>query len=148
MAKGDRFKIPQIEGICKIEVLLHSEEDIDAFTFLCGDEGMILDDANLVFYNSKNREVPFDKAVFGNMRRWMSQTRPMSADGAVIASFPQYYGDVVNVNLDKVDPSVSEIVFAAALYDGDRNGGALKMLGMRIFLLLMQKTMKNFAVMN
>lgn len=127
IGKGDRFKIPKSEGLSKIRVQLNwaSDADLDASTFLCGDEGVILDDAGFVFYNSENREKPFDRAVYGNKRRWRSETRPMSADGAVLGSLDDRNGDdgeVIDVNLDNVDPNVSEIVFVATIHDGDNDG--------------------------
>ena len=74
LSKGERFKIAKSEGLSKIKVVLdwNSDADLDASTFLCGDEGVILDDAGFVFYNSENREQPFDRAVFGNKRKWMA----------------------------------------------------------------------------
>ena len=88
ISKGDRFKIAKSEGLSKIKVQLNwaSGADLDASTFLCGDEGVILDEAGFVFYNSENREKPFDRTVYGNKKRWMAETRPMSADGAVLGS--------------------------------------------------------------
>ena len=57
ISKGDRFKIAKSEGLSKIKVQLNwaSDADLDASTFLCGDEGVILEDAGFVFYNSENR---------------------------------------------------------------------------------------------
>ena len=127
ISKGDRFKIAKSEGLSKIKVQLNwaSDADLDASTFLCGDEGVILEDAGFVFYNSENREKPFDRAVFGNKKRWMAETRPMSADGAVLGSLDDRAGgdgEVIDVNLDNVDPKVSEIVFVATIHEGDNEG--------------------------
>ena len=94
ISKGERFKIAKSEGLSKIKVVLdwNSDADLDASTFLCGDEGVILDDAGFVFYNSENREQPFDRVVYGNKRRWMAETRPMSGDGAVLGSIDDRSG--------------------------------------------------------
>ena len=84
ISKGDRFKIAKSAGLSKIKVQLiwNAGFDLDAEAFLCGNEGVILDDAGFVFYNSENREHPFDRAVYGSKHNWQVQTRPMSADGA------------------------------------------------------------------
>lgn len=122
LSKGERFKIAKSEGLSKIKVVLdwNSDADLDASTFLCGDEGVILDDAGFVFYNSENREQPFDRAVFGNKRKWMAETRPMSSDGAVLGSLDDRNGgsgEQIDVDLDKVDPNVCEIVFVVSIHD-------------------------------
>lgn len=109
---------------------------LDASTFLCGDEGVILDDAGFVYYNSENREKPFDRAVYGNKRKWMSETRPMSSDGAVLGSFDDRdggSGEQIDVDLDKVDPNICEIVFVVSIHDegktfGDVNGAFISVV--------------------
>ena len=127
ISKGERFKIAKSEGLSKIKVLLNwiSDADLDASTFLCGDEGVITDDADFVFYNSEKREQPFDRTIYGNKRRWMAETRPMSADGAVLGAIDDRTGnsgELINVDLDKVNPNISEIVFVATIHDGDVEG--------------------------
>lgn len=129
--KGERFKIAKSEGLSKIKVVLdwNSDADLDASTFLCGDEGVILDDAGFVFYNSENREQPFDRAVFGNKRKWMAETRPMSSDGAVLGSLDDRSGgsgEQIDVDLDKVDPKVCEIVFVVSIHDEGKTFGDVK----------------------
>ena len=131
LSKGERFKIAKSDGLSKIKVVLDwdSDADLDASTFLCGDEGVILDDAGFVFYNSENREKPFDRAVYGNKRRWMAETRPMSSDGAVLGSLDDRDGDSgeqIDVNLDKVDLNVCEIVFVVSIHDEGKTFGDVK----------------------
>lgn len=131
LSKGERFKIAKSEGLSKIKVVLdwNSDADLDASTFLCGDEGVILDDAGFVFYNSENREQPFDRAVYGNKRRWIAETRPMSGDGAVLGSIDDrngVSGEQIDVDLDKVDPKICEIVFVATVHDEDKTFGDVK----------------------
>lgn len=131
LSKGERFKIAKSEGLSKIKVVLdwNSDADLDASTFLCGDEGVILDDAGFVFYNSENREQPFDRAVFGNKRKWMAETRPMSSDGAVLGSLDDRNGgsgEQIDVDLDKVDPNVCEIVFVVSIHDEGITFGDVK----------------------
>ena len=131
LSKGERFKIAKSDGLSKIQVVLDwdSDADLDASTFLCGDEGVILNDAGFVFYNSENREKPFDRAVYGNKRRWMEETRPMSSDGAVLGSLDDRDGDSgeqIDVDLDKVDPNVCEIVFVVSIHDEGKTFGDVK----------------------
>lgn len=131
LSKGERFKIAKSDGLSKIKVVLDwdSDADLDASTFLCGDEGVILDDAGFVFYNSENREKPFDRAVYGNKRRWMEETRPMSSDGAVLGSLDDRDGDSgeqIDVDLDKVDPNVCEMVFVVSIHDEGKTFGDVK----------------------
>ena len=131
LSKGERFKIAKSDGLSKIKVVLDwdSDADLDASTFLCGDEGVILNDAGFVFYNSENREKPFDRAVYGNKRRWMEETRPMSSDGAVLGSLDDRDGDSgeqIDVDLDKVDPNVCEIVFVVSIHDEGKTFGDVK----------------------
>ena len=131
LSKGERFKIAKSDGLSKIKVVLDwdSDADLDASTFLCGDEGIILNDAGFVFYNSENREKPFDRAVYGNKRRWMEETRPMSSDGAVLGSLDDRDGDSgeqIDVDLDKVDPNVCEIVFVVSIHDEGKTLGDVK----------------------
>ena len=131
LSKGERFKIAKSEGLSKIKVVLdwNSDADLDASTFLCGDEGVILDDAGFVFYNSENREKPFDRAVFGNKRKWMAETRPMSSDGAGLGSLDDRNGgsgEQIDVDLDKVDPNVCEIVFVVSIHDEGMTFGDVK----------------------
>lgn len=131
LSKGERFKIAKSEGLSKIKVVLdwNSDADLDASTFLCGDEGVILDDAGFVFYNSENREQPFDRAVFGNKRKWMAETRPMSSDGAVLGSLDDRNGgsgEQIDVDLDKVDAQVCEIVFVVSIHDEGKTFGDVK----------------------
>ena len=131
LSKGERFKIAKSDGLSKIKVVLDwdSDADLDASTFLCGDEGVILDDAGFVFYNSENREKLFDRAVYGNKSRWMAETRPMSSDGAVLGSLDDRDGDSgeqIDVNLDKVDPNVCEIVFVVSIHDEGKTFGDVK----------------------
>ena len=131
LSKGERFKIAKSDGLSKIKVVLNwdSDADLDASTFLCGDEGVILNDAGFVFYNSENREKPFDRAVYGYKRRWMEETRPMSSDGAVLGSLDDRDGDSgeqIDVDLDKVDPDVCERVFVVSIHDEGKTFGDVK----------------------
>lgn len=55
--------------------------------------------------------------------------RPMSSDGAVLGSLDDRDGDSgeqIDVNLDKVDPNVCEIVFVVSIHDEGKTFGDVK----------------------
>jgi stress response protein SCP2 len=138
--KGDRFNLKKSEGLNKIQINLgwKSGADLDACAFLLGEDGVIMDDADFVFYNSANRcddktldLAPFDKAKYGNKKNWRAETLPISKDGSVLGSADDLgedddegdeAGEEMHVVLDKVDPKVTEIVFCVTIYHGDESG--------------------------
>ena len=58
--KGERFALNKSEGLEKVQIDLNwkSGADLDASAFLVGADGMIMDDADFVFYNSNRRANP------------------------------------------------------------------------------------------
>ena len=121
LAKGDRFDLGKSEGLSMISVQLgwDSGADLDLCAFLLGNEGIIENDADFVFYGSKNREKPFSRQEFGNQNAWKKQTRPMSADGSVLGSIDDLKGgngELMTVDLGKVGPNISEIAFCATVF--------------------------------
>ena len=122
LSKGDRFSFAKDEGLNNLTVTLgwEGKNDLDASTFLVGEDGVIEDEANFVYYNSAKRSEEFDRAKFGNKNAWKKQTRPMSADGSVLGAIDERDGgstEKVSVNLSKVAPNVCEIVFCASVFD-------------------------------
>lgn len=127
LSKGERFSFAKDEGL-NLTVTLgwEGENDLDASTFLVGEDGVIEDDANFVYYNSAKRSEDFDRVKFGNKNAWKAQTRPMSADGSVLGSIDERDGgstEKVSVDLSKVAPKVSEIVFCASIFDEGKTFG-------------------------
>ncbi len=84
--------------------------DLDACAFLVGEDGIIMDDADFVYYKSKCRWLPsdprwnnpderenvdvtlgdfqpFEKNKFKTAKAWRSNTLPVSKDGALIGSW-------------------------------------------------------------
>jgi tellurium resistance protein TerD len=132
--KGERFKLDKDSGLNLIQVDLgwKSGADLDASAFLLGEDGAIMDDADFVFYNSENRNKPFDRSEFGNKKNWKSQTCPMSKDGSVMGSIDDLgdgdeeegedAGETMHVDLSKVNPKITEIVFIVTIYHGDEEG--------------------------
>ena len=128
LKKGDRFTIEKSESWRKIKVELAGEgdTDLDASTFLVGEDGSIHNDADFVYYNSEFRQEPFDRAKHGNKKRYLAEVRPMSADGSVLGSIDMREGggnsEVINVDLDKVSPEIYEIIFVATVHSGENFG--------------------------
>lgn len=122
LSKGQRFSFAKDEELNHLTVTLgwEGENDLDASTFLVGEDGVIEDDSNFVYYNSANRSESYDRTKFGSKNAWKKQTRPMSADGSVLGSIDEREGgsaEVVSVDLSKVSPAVSEIVFCASIFN-------------------------------
>ncbi|MBD5207655.1 MAG: TerD family protein [Bacteroidales bacterium] len=126
--KSDKFVLAKGDDLSKIQVDLawKSGADLDASAFLLGEDGMILEDADFVFYGSKFRSESYDRNVHGSKKAWMNSTVPMSADGAVLGSADDLgdgdddgddAGETMHVDLDKVRPAVTEIVFCVTIYD-------------------------------
>lgn len=128
LSKGERFSFSKDEGLNNLTVTLGWEKgaDLDASAFLVGEDGVIEDDANFVYFNSVKRTEDFDRAKFGNKNAWKAQTRPMSADGSVLGSIDERDGgstEEMNVDLSKVDAKVCEIAFCATVFDKDKTFG-------------------------
>lgn len=128
LSKGDRFDLKKSEGLSKLEVVLGwaSGADLDASAFLLGNDGLIGNDADFVFYGSKNREKPFSRDEHGNQNNWKKMTRPMSADGSVMGSLDDRdggEGELMTVDLSKVGPKVCEIAFCVTVYDEGKTFG-------------------------
>lgn len=120
LGSGERFSLAKSLGLDKISAILSfSGADLDVQAWLLNEDGIIVDDAAFVFYNSENRTEPFDRAKFGNKRNYLSQTRPTSSDGAVLGSKDEQTGgqETVDVCLSKVSPKVSEILISATVYN-------------------------------
>lgn len=128
LKKGERFSFKKDEGLNNLTVTLgwNSGADLDASTFLVGEDGVIEDDANFVYFNSVKRSEEFDRTKFGNKNAWKAQTRPMSADGSVLGAIDDRDGgstENISVDLSKVDAKVTEIVFCATVYDEGKSFG-------------------------
>ncbi|WP_288510629.1 TerD family protein [Prevotellamassilia timonensis] len=126
--KGDRFKLSKDAGLNNLQVHLSwdGDHDLDSSTFLLGEEGVINNDADFVFYNSENRQEPYDKAKHGAKRNYIATVRPMSADGSVLGSIDEVDGggdgETIDICLDKVDAKIQEIVFVATVHGNETFG--------------------------
>ncbi len=87
--------------------------DLDVSAFMVGKGGKIPNENFLVFYNSSLKTIVDGEA------------RPVSPDGAVIGSVDDQEGDesdggddeVIDVDLSKIDPQISEIIFVVTIHD-------------------------------
>ncbi|MBD5239142.1 MAG: TerD family protein [Bacteroidales bacterium] len=125
LKKGERFSLDK-EGLSKIQVDLKwdSDADLDASAFLLGEDGVILDDADFVYYKSNNRSEEYDRKQFGSKANWRENTIPVSFDRSVLGSADDLggedAGETMHVELDKVRPEITEIVFCVTIY-GDES---------------------------
>lgn len=131
LSKGEKFALGKGDELSAIQVDLNwkSGADLDATAFLLNDDGVIPEDADFVYYKSNNRSEPYDRAKFGSKSAWRAATVPVSADGAVVGSADdlgdgdddggEEAGETMHVDLSKVRPEVTEIVFCVTIYDED-----------------------------
>lgn len=125
LGSGERFSLAKSLGLDNIRVeLTWQNADLDTQAWLLNSDGLIVNDEGFVFYNSVNRTEPFDKAKFGNKRNYLNQTRPMSADGAVLGAKDELEGGIetINICLSKIAPEVQEIAISASVHGGDNFG--------------------------
>lgn len=148
LEKGDRFNFNKDEGLNRIMVTLSWTKtkvpgtndwiDLDACSFSVGEEGILLNDGDFVYFKSESRWLPsdkddvtigdfepFDKNKYKNKKLWRRETVPVTTDGAVIGS-PDDLGDggdesqetaeeQMHVVLDRVHEDIQEIIFCVAI---------------------------------
>lgn len=116
---GDRFALSKSLGLDNIRVeLTWQKGDLDAQAWLLNLDGIIVNDEGFVFYNSANRTEKFDRAKFGNKKKYRDSTRPLSADGAVLGPKDELKGGIetINICLSKIAPEVQEVAISATVY--------------------------------
>lgn len=134
LKKGEKFSLGKSEELSNIQVDLNwkSGADLDASAFLLGDDGVLTEDADFVYYKSNNRSEPYDRAKYGSKNNWRNETVPVSYDGSVVGSADdlgdggeggddEESGETMHVDLAKVRPQITEIVFCVTIYDEDGN---------------------------
>ena len=77
--------------------------DLDASVFLCGDDGKVHKDVNFVFYN--NKKAPGVEH--------MGDNRTGAGEGD---------DEIINIDLDSLDPDVSRIAFAVTIFEAEKWG--------------------------
>ena len=121
LQKGSTFKIEK-DDLTNIKVeLTWDGADLDLSAFMIGGDGMIVEEADFVFYNSETREKPFSREEFGNKPSWRKTTRPMSGDGSVLGSLDEREGgrETMLIDLSKVRPQIEEIVICATIHEAN-----------------------------
>ena len=131
LSKGERFSLKKSEGLNNLTVTLgwEGDADLDISAFLVGEDGLIEDDADFVYYGSAKRSEPFDPAKFGSKNAWKDQTVPVSADGSVMGAHDERTGgnaEKMYIDLGKVGSAIKEIIFCATIYDEDKAFGDIQ----------------------
>ncbi len=137
--------------------------DLDASAFMLGANKNIPKDEFFVFYNSELRVLPENLTIrepqssskypqylndkgeeVSSFEHWQEKTRPMSPDFAVCGSFDDTSGnksdggddETININLNKVDPKIEEIILTVTIHDFEtrkQNFGQVRNSYIRIF---------------
>lgn len=116
---GEKFNLSKVQDLDNIRVeLTWQHGDLDAQAWLLNADGIIVNEEGFVFYNSVNRTEKFDRAKFGNKKKYLESTRPLSADGAVLGPKDELEGGIetINICLSKIAPEVQEVVISASVY--------------------------------
>ncbi len=129
LKKGEKFSLGKSDELSEIQVDLNwkSGADLDASAFLLNDDGVITEDADFVYYKSNTRSEAYDRSKFGSKKNWRDNTVPVSFDGSVVGSADDLgedddngsdeAGETMHVDLSKVRPEITEIVFCVTIYD-------------------------------
>lgn len=105
--------------------------DLDVAAFLIGDNKKILGDDYLVFYNSEKRVKPenlnriVSSSLWSDNDKMREESRPVDPELSVIGSIDDTNGltsengddETMDIDLSKVNPSVSEIVITVSIYE-------------------------------
>ena len=103
--------------------------DYDIFAFMISQNGKILSDKHIVFYNSELRVLSSDlgKIVSASKVPKNYVSAPVDPELSIIGHFDECTGaipfemkpddEVWDINLSKVHPEVNRIVFCAVIYD-------------------------------
>jgi tellurium resistance protein TerD len=137
--------------------------DLDASAFMLGANKKLPSDDFFVFYNSGLRVLPENLTKLeprssskyppykdkegkkiSSDEHWQKKTRPISPDFSVCGSFDDTSGnesdggddETINVNLNKIDPEIKEIIFTVTIHDYEarkQNFGQVRNSYVRIF---------------
>ena len=108
--------------------------DLDVAAFLIGSNKKTLGDDYLVFYNSEKRVKPSDLKTIVSSSLWSDNnklrhdSRPVDPELSVIGSIDDEDGqtsedgadETMDINLDKVNPNVQEIVITVSIYEWEK----------------------------
>lgn len=105
--------------------------DLDVAAFLIDANKKTISDDYLVFYNSEKRVRPNDLSTIVSSSLWSNndklrkESRPVDPDLSVIGSIDDEDGltsedgddEIMDIDLDKVNPEVQEIIITVSIYD-------------------------------
>ena len=108
--------------------------DLDVAAFLIGSNKKTLGDDYLVFYNSEKRVKPSDLKTIVSSSLWSDknklrhESRTVDPELSVIGSIDDEDGqtsedgddETMDINLDKVNPNVQEIVITVSIYEWEK----------------------------
>ncbi len=108
--------------------------DLDVAAFMIGSNKKTLGDDYLVFYNSDKRVKPSDLKTIVSSSLWTDndklrhESRPVDPELSVIGSIDDEDGqtsedgddETMDINLDKVNPNVQEIVITVSIYEWEK----------------------------
>lgn len=141
MGKGERFDFGKDSGLNRIKVELSWTKtktpsgdwiDLDACSFSVGEDGILLNDGDFVYFKSESRWLPsdakwlnpdtrenvdvtvgdfepYDKSKYKNKKLWRRATIPVTTDGAVIGS-PDDLGDSDDDIVDMAEETIHVIL--------------------------------------
>ncbi len=118
------------------ENLSNHEFDLDVSAFLLGENGKVINENYLVFYNSELRVLStnlfaveqFSPSKYPNKENdYRLKTRPVDPDFSIHGSIDDTSGNVsdggddesLNIDLSRVSPLVKEIIIVATIYEYD-----------------------------
>lgn len=99
---------------------------VDLMVALFGENNVVKDKDDFVFYNSDCRTKSFDSNVYRNKRAWRSSTNVMSRDGSVTLfltlleedeDLSMSDSDLLYVNLSKVSHNINKLDLCFSIYD-------------------------------
>jgi tellurium resistance protein TerD len=116
--------------------LSNHDFDLDVSAFMLGENGKVINENYLVFYNSELRVLPnnllnlepYNPTKYPNKEKdYRLKTRPVDPDFSIHGSVDDTSGNVsdggddenLNINLGKISPLVKEIIIVASIYEYD-----------------------------
>lgn len=118
------------------ESLSNHDFDLDVSAFMLGENGKVINENYLVYYNSELRVLPnnlynlehYNPSKYPNREQdFRLKTRPVDPDFSIHGSVDDTSGNVsdggddenLNIDLSKISPLVKEIIIVASIYEYD-----------------------------
>ncbi len=101
--------------------------NVDLSALLLTEKGILADEGDFVYYNSRTRSIPFNHNRFVSKCQWILETNPTSLDQSVellkddfidySEQYSEYCSEYLKVTPSNVRPEISKIIFVASIYD-------------------------------